>query len=187
MAKRKSAKTIMKMGREKTIKTVFSGEDVFSNTKEAFSLYEKSRFGEIIGGKIHYSLTEALYLLEKKKIEVYEKKKKMNFEKFMTKTREIDARIQTKYTVFRDIRDRGYIIKTALKFGAEFRIYDKGVKPGEEHAKWILYPVRESDSLTWHDFAAKNRVAHSTRKNLLIGIVDEEGDVTYYEIGWIRP
>ena len=171
----------------KLIKAVFSGESVFSNTKEAFSLYEKSRFGESKDGKIYYSLPEALYLLEKKKITIYEKKKKLSFEKLMEKVQENDKRIQTKYAVFKDIRDRGYIIKTALKFGAEFRIYDKGKHPGEEHAKWILYPVREADSLTWHDFAAKNRVAHSTRKNLLIGIVDEEGDVTYYQIEWIKP
>lgn len=85
------------------------------------------------------------------------------------------------------MRDRGYTIKTALKFGAEFRVYDKGKKPGEEHARWILYPVRESDMLTWHEFAAKNRVAHSTKKNLLIGIVDEENDTTYYEIRWVKP
>ena len=47
--------------------------------------------------------------------------------------------------------------------------------------------VKESDTLTWHDFSAKNRVAHSTKKNLLIGIVDEEGDCTFYEVGWVKP
>ena len=85
------------------------------------------------------------------------------------------------------MRNRGYIVKTALKFGADLRIYERGVKPGEEHAKWILYPVYESNGLTWQEFAAKNRVAHSTRKKLLIGIVDDENDVTYYEIEWKKP
>jgi tRNA-intron endonuclease len=85
------------------------------------------------------------------------------------------------------MRERGYIVKTALKFGADFRVYDRGVKPGEDHARWILYPVKEGSTLTWHDFSAKNRVAHSTKKRLLIGVVDEENDVTYYEIKWVRP
>ena len=75
----------------------------------------------------------------------------------------------------------------ALKFGAEFRVYNKGVKPGEDHARWVVFPVHEGSTLTWYEFAAKNRVAHSTRKRLMIGIVDEEGDVTYYEIAWKRP
>jgi tRNA-intron endonuclease len=151
------------------------------------NLYGTSRFGELKQGKIIYSFPEALYLSEKSKISVYFKNKKMSFEKLIEKIHELDPRIHTKYTVFKNLRERGYIVKTALKFGAEFRVYNKGKKPGQEHAKWILYPVKESDILTWHDFAAKNRVAHSTRKNLLIAIVDEESDITYYEISWTKP
>ena len=60
------------------------------------------------------------------------------------------------------------------------------MKPGEDHAKWVLYIVKENEQLKWHDFTAKNRIAHSTKKNLLIGIVDEERDVSYYEIDWKR-
>jgi tRNA-intron endonuclease len=85
------------------------------------------------------------------------------------------------------LRKIGYVVKTALKFGADFRVYDKGVKPGEDHAKWIVYPVKESDFITWYEFSAKNRVAHSTKKKLLIGVVDGESDVTYYEIAWRKP
>ena len=87
---------------------------------------------------------------------------------------------------YKNIRNRGYIIKTALKFGADFRVYARGVKPGEGHAKWIVYPVHESSSLTWHEFAAKNRVAHSTKKRLMMGVVDDEGDIAYWEIRWLR-
>jgi len=173
--------------KEAKIKAVFTGSIIYSNKKSAFSLYEKSRFGEKKEGKIFYSFPEALFLLEKNKAEIKEKRRKLNFEKLMEKLKQQDKRIETKYMVFKDLRQRGYIVKTALKFGAEFRVYDKGKKPGQEHARWILYPVKEHDILTWHEFSAKNRVAHSTKKNLLIAIVDEENDVTYYEICWIKP
>ncbi len=196
--KRKAVKEPKKTAKKKTkakktkkvvkpIKAVLLGENVVSNAKTAMDLYSKSRFGEIVESKIQYSLSEALYLAERKRMEVYFKKKKLSFDSLMEKAREIDERVHTKFIVFRDMRKKGYIIKTALKFGAEFRVYDKGIKPGQDHAKWILYPVHESSGLTWHEFAAKNRVAHSTRKNLLIAIVDEEGDCTFYEISWIRP
>ena len=108
-------------------------------------------------------------------------------EAFLKKIRKIEPQFWTKYCVFRDLRNRGYIVKTALKFGADFRVYERGVKPGEEHAKWVVFPVHEGSVLTWQDFSAKNRVAHSTKKRLLIGIVDDEADVTYYEIRWMRP
>ena len=169
------------------VEAVFSGETIYSNKKEAFSLYEQSRFGEPKEGKIFYSFYEALFLLEKEKMKIKKNGKKIKFEELIAEIKKQDGKAETKYTVFKDMRSRGYIVKTALKFGAEFRVYDKGIKPGQDHAKWILYPVKESEVLTWHDFSAKNRVAHSTKKNLLIGIVDDERDCTYYSISWIKP
>lgn len=186
-AKTKRTKQIKKEEKKELIKAIFTGENIYSNKKEAFTLYEKSRFGEPKEGKIYYSFNESLYLLEKNKLEITESKKKLNFDKLLAKLKHLDTKIETKYAVFKDMRDRGYIVKTALKFGAEFRVYDKGIKPGQNHAKWILYPVKETETLTWHDFSAKNRVAHSTKKNLLIGIVDEERDVTYYVCEWTKP
>ncbi len=187
MAVKKPNKPEEKTERISKVKAIFTGESIHSNKQDAFTLYQQSRFGEQKEGKILYSMFEALFLVEKGKMEVSEKKKKMSFDRLMEKAKILDARILTKYLVFKDMRSRGYVVKTALKFGAEFRVYNKGAKPGDEHARWILYPVRESDVLTWHDFSAKNRVAHSTKKNLLIGIVDEEGDVTYYEVKWVKP
>jgi len=185
-SKKKVAKPTKKI-ETNIIKAVLTGKNVTSNSTEAKNLYSKSRFGEPVDEKIQYSLVEALYLLEKKKIEIKEKSKKISINKFKEKIQETDPEIQTKYAVFKDMRSRGYLVKTALKFGAEFRVYEKGIKPGQDHAKWILYPVHESQKLTWHEFSAKNRVAHSTKKNLLIAIVDDEGDVTYYEIAWTKP
>jgi len=173
--------------KSKKIKAIFTGESVYSNTKEAINLYGSMRFGEMIGGKINYSLVEAMLLVEEGKMDIYKKSKKTSSKKFLEECKDIDKKFLTKYAVFKDLRKRGYIVKTALKFGADFRVYEKGKHPGEEHAKWILYPVKETDILTWHDFSAKNRVAHSTKKRLLIAIVDEENDVTYYEVAWTRP
>ena len=161
---------------------------VVGSSDETREMYEKSRFGEKKEGKIFYSLVEGLYLLEKKKLKVLDGRgKEISVESFIKKVRRKNKGFWIKYLVFRDMRDRGFIVKTALKFGADFRVYDRGVKPGEDHARWVLYAVHESQAYTWHDFSAKNRVAHSTRKKLLIGVVDDEEDVTYWEFEWIRP
>ncbi|HLD55477.1 MAG TPA: tRNA-intron lyase [Candidatus Nanoarchaeia archaeon] len=169
------------------IKTYITGEIISTNDSEAYALYNKSRFGELVQNKIQYSLPEALYLTERNKIEIYFGKKILNFEGLMEKLKKIDKKIHIKYLVFKDLRDKGYTVKTALKFGAEFRIYEKGTKPGKEHAKWIVFTDHESNKLTWHEFSAKNRVAHSTKKNLLLAILDEEGSITYYEVKWVKP
>ena len=160
---------------------------IHSNSSEAFSLYEKSHFGEKTEGKIRYSFSEAVFLVQKNKMEILSKNKKISSKDLMKKIQKFDKRIQIKYPVFKDLRERGYVVKTALKFGADFRVYEKSRKPGETHAKWIVFADSETQKLTWHEFSAKNRVAHSTKKNLLLAIVDEEGDVTYYEVRWIKP
>ncbi|MBW6442166.1 tRNA-intron lyase [Patescibacteria group bacterium] len=163
------------------------GEVISSNASEAFALYKKSYFGEPVGEKIQYSLSEALFLSEKNKIVVIQKQKEVSFNDLIKKAQKFDKRINTKYAVFKNLREKGYIVKTALKFGADFRVYEKGAKPGQKHARWIVFTDHESKKLTWHEFSAKNRVAHSTKKNLLLAIVDEEGDVSYYQVSWIKP
>jgi len=167
----------------------FARERVITESSDAArDLFNTSRYGTMIeDGKVQLSLLEGLYLLEKGRLKIVEKKKDVTVESFLKLAKKVEPNFWIRYCVFKDIRNRGYIIKTALKFGADFRIYDRGVKPGEDHAKWIVYPVHEGEHLTWYEFSAKNRVAHSTKKRLLIGIVDDEGDVTYYEIRWVRP
>lgn len=154
---------------------------------EARALYDSSRYGEPLDKKFQYSFIESLYLLERGKLKIFLNKKELKYDDFLKKATKLEKNFWVRYCVFRDLRRRGYIVKTALKFGADFRIYDRGVKPGEDHAKWVAYPVYESSTFSWYDFSAKNRVAHSTRKKLLICIVDEESDVTYYSISWTRP
>ena len=172
------------------VKAYFSNERVLTessdNTRE---LYNQSRYGELLDdGRVQLSLIEALYLIEKKRVIAHDSRNNViDFEAFQKKAQKIEPNFWVRYCVFKDIRNRGYIIKTALKFGADFRIYDRGVKPGEDHARWVVFPVSESSSLTWYEFSAKNRVAHSTKKRLLIGCVDAENDVTFWEVRWLRP
>lgn len=169
------------------IKANLIGEKIISNTVEAFSLYEKSCFGEKISGIIEYSPIESLFLIQQSKMAVFSGKKLISFENLLKKIKKHDKKIETKLIVFSDLRKKGYIVKSALKFGAEFRIYDKGIRPSESHARWLLFTAKESEILHWHEFTAKNRIAHSTKKNLLLAIVDDEGDMSYYEISWTKP
>jgi len=158
-------------------------------TEEVRELHNSSSFGIMLeDGKLQLSLLEGLYLLQKKKIEIYDGKKKIvDQDSYLRKAKRLEKKFWIRYSTFKDLRNRGYVVKTALKFGADFRVYDRGIKPGEDHAKWIIYPVHESETLTWYEFSAKNRVAHSTKKRLMMGVVDDEGDVTYWEVKWIKP
>ena len=164
-----------------------SGNIISSNSQEAHSLHAKSYFGEPKEDKIQYMLIEALYLVKTNRMEILSKGKSLSEEKLQSKFQKLDKKFSLKYPVFENLRKKGYIVKTALKFGADFRVYEPGKKPGSEHAKWLVFVESEAKKMDWHEFSARNRVAHSTKKNLLLAIVDEEGDVTYYEVSWLRP
>jgi tRNA-intron endonuclease, archaea type len=188
--KKKETKVSETKTKKKVVNSILAGERVLTESSdEAREFYNQSRFGTIAGdGKVELSLLEALYLFEKGRLNVKsEAGRSIKSESYIKRARKVEPNFWIRYCVFRDMRNRGYIIKTALKFGADFRVYDRGIKPGEDHAKWVVFPVHEGSTLTWHEFSAKNRVAHSTKKRLLMGIVDNEGDVTYYEVRWMRP
>ena len=185
-----TAEETKKAKKKVVVKSILTGERVITESSdEARELYNQSRFGTLSeSGKVELSLLEGLYLLDKGKLAIKsESNRIITFETYLKKARKVEPNFWIRYVVFKDMRNRGYIVKTALKFGADFRVYDRGIKPGEDHAKWIIFPVHEASVYTWHEFSAKNRVAHSTKKRLLLAIVDEEGDVTYYQVSWTRP
>lgn len=169
------------------IQAYLIGKTISSNSKTAYQLSKKSGFGEKVGEKIQYMPSEAFYLLEKEQLEIISKEKKLFKEEVIKSLQKLDKKFEDKYIIFKDLRKKGYIVKTALKFGAEFRVYEKGRKPSEDHAKWLVITDKESNKINWHEFSAKNRVAHSTKKRLLIGLIDEEGKVIYYEVKWVKP
>lgn len=188
-AEKSNVKTYFETKNKKTIDAFFLKDNIITEcSAEARLLKEKSEYGSLLDdGRVQLTFIEGYYLLDKNKICIMHGEKKLTKEQFLKKCIRLEKNFWIRHAVYADIRNRGYIIKTALKFGADFRVYNKGIKPGEDHARWIVYPVKETSVLTWYDFAAKNRVAHSTKKRLLIGIVDEENSVTYYEIKWTRP
>ena len=141
--------------------------DLSSNSQQAFTLENNSKFGEKKQGKIVYSRYEASYLIETGKAAGKIKLK---------------ANEKNNYLVFKDLRKKGYIVKTGTKFGSEFRIYKKT----DKHASWLIEIKTDKDKTNYHEFISKNRIAHSTGKKLLIAIIDPEEDITYYEVGWIK-
>ena len=171
------------------IPCTIAGDFILSEDSDlARELFHQSCFGSLQHKRVALSFFEAMYLFEIEKISILDSRnKKLSHAVLLRRAQQKDKQFWTKYCVFRDLRSRGYVVKTALKFGADFRVYDRGVKPGEDHAKWVVYPVYESESMTWHEFSSKNRVAHSTKKRLLLAVVDEEGDVSYWETRWLRP
>jgi tRNA-intron endonuclease len=157
-----------------------SGNLFYSNKEEAIALASTSFLGELKNGKVNYSIYEVAYLLEKEKAELIDSKnKKISMKELVKKL----GKSYQNYVVFRNLRNKGDILKEGLKYGSDFRVYKAGDKPGKAHAKYLVYVIG-GKNINVLDFAAKARIAHSTKKILLLAIVDSEEDVSYYEVNW---
>ena len=156
--------------------------ELSSNSQQAITLAKTKKLGEFNQNKVIYSNYEAYYLIENKKANPYLKDKKISQKKALKILSKKDKEFQINYLVYKDLRKKSYIPKTGLKFGAEFRIYKKN-KP---HAVYLSLILTQKQKLNLKEFIAKNRVAHSTAKKLLIAIVDSQQDITYYEVNWTK-
>lgn len=161
------------------------GDIVIVDNEKAIRIHEKSHYGIIEQEKLHLSLIEALYLLEKDKIKIFKNKNQLNREEIIRIVQDKD--LMPKYLVFKDLRNRGYVVKTGFKYGSEFRLYERGKSPGNGHSHYLVKVVREEQNLPLKDLSSYVRVAHGVNKKLLLAVVDDEGDITYYQIEWTRP
>ena len=154
-------------------------------SKRPIALHEKSFFGKIEENYLHLSLIEACYLLEKNRLDIYENDAKCDLSSFIGLLKE--KNIYGKYVVYRDLKDRGYVIKTGFKYGSEFRLYDRGRSPGKGHSDFLVKIIYENFNINVLDFSSYVRVSHGVNKKLLLAIVDDDFDITYYNVEWTRP
>jgi tRNA-intron endonuclease, archaea type len=161
---------------------------LLEDSNPARLLHDRSRYGTKGADKsIELSLVEAYHLLGIDKLTVLDRRGTvLDRAEFSKRAHRIDPRFGIKAAVYTAARKNGYILKTALKYGADFRVYERGISPGDEHSTWLCYACAEHERMSMTEYVARNRVAHSTRKKLLLGIVDTEGSVTFYENGWVK-
>lgn len=167
--------------------TITKGRVWVTDEKEAQEL-SKRGFGEEKDGKVMLSPEETMFLKEKRKsFVVSDGKKEYDFDGLMKKFTKIDKEFPRKYIVYRDLRGRGYVVKTGFKFGTHYRVYGRGVRPGEAHAIWLVHAVPEEFKCDFHTFSGKIRLAQNVRKKMIYALVDKEGDITYYKIERFSP
>ena len=162
-----------------------SGDLVIVSEGNIAKINEKSHYGNMTEDGLELSLIEALYLLEKGKLEVNIDSNDVTIEKLIKLIRGQGS--FTNYIVFKDLRNRGYIVKTGFKYGSEFRLYERGKSPGEGHSNYLVKVASENSKFMMSDLSSYVRVAHGVNKKLLFAVVDDENDITYYNVEWTRP
>jgi len=155
-----------------------AGQVVFPSASELMEIRERG-FGDLRGKKLVLSPHEAFYLLEKGRITVANRKgEKITFEDLVKSLSGRKAEIWVKYLVYRDLRDRGYIVRQCPGF--DFEIHGKG--PMRRYLS-IVYEGGEADLKT-----LRKLLKRSTRekKELILAVVDRRTDIVYYSLEFLR-
>lgn len=166
---------------------IFLKEDriIVDDVPAAGRLLQKG-FGKKVGpgGMLELSLIEGLYLLGRGSIEITDGEREISAGDIIKIALEED--FQMKYKVYSDLRERGHIVKTGFKFGAHFRVYERG-ESLSSHSKYLVHAVPEKEVYSFHEVSRIVRLAHGVKKEILFAVVDEEGDITYYKIERVTP
>lgn len=164
---------------------ILSGTKVIVGDNETKSFLKEKGFGEAKGSRYEISLIEALYLLENEKIEITDGKKSLKFEDVLKAGNRIEENFYAKYTVYSDLRNRGLLVRTGLKFGTDFRVYERGSNI-KSHSRSLVHVIPEEYTCSFPEIARAIRLSQGVNKSMIYAIVDEEGDITYYQIERVK-
>lgn len=130
------------------------------------------------------SLIEAYYLLEKEYITIFDVKdnKELKKKDFYKIAIEIHHKFEEKYKIYKDLREKNYVPRPGLKFGADFVVYRLG--PGLEHSLFMVHVLPHNSEITAVDMVRAGRLATSVRKKFVIA---NPMTNSYYFFEWFKP
>ncbi len=162
------------------------------NIEDSKKLFSQGYYGKPIGipkPKIEeitvpliLDLIEGYYLLERKKITIYQSKKKVTNKKMLEICKKEYLDFDKKYLVYKNFRDKGYIVNPGIKFGCDFAVYQKG--PGIDHAPYLVQVYNNKDSISTTGIVLAGRLATTVRKQFILAISNGKDKVDYLALDW---
>jgi len=160
---------------------------VVRDRTEASQIYNKGYYGYTLsGGSLELELLEALYLVESSRLEVQADGRTLSLAELTAAAAAAHRDFEIKYIVYRDLRSRGYVVKSAGE-DFDFRVFPRGGTPTSSPTKHWVAAISERATFDVEAFMAVLERSERTRKELLLAIVDEEGDLTYYRADRTTP
>lgn len=166
------------------------------NIEDGRRLYREGFYGKPLGiskpkipdfnAPLILDIIEAVYLVEKNKIEVYRAGRRMSLEELKEHASKAYAKFEEKYHVYRDLRERGFIVTPGIKFGSDFAVYRLG--PGLEHAPFIVQVKTREETLSALEIIRSGRLATTVKKYFTIVVPDiKTKSNTHILFEWFKP
>ena len=155
------------------MKATFDGTAVRLG-KDGRALYEQSGYGRPDRQGLRLSPQEALYLLHRQKIAFDDLTFDTLFAEFADQSNFLRS-----FLVYRDLRERGYVVQTGPH---DFRVFRRGEKPGTGESLYLVRVLSERDPVRFEKLIEEVVASRNMRKQYVLAVVDDEDELTYYEI-----
>ena len=162
--------------------------------KDSQNLFKHGYFGKPIGipkpktdeinVPLILDLIEGCYLQEISKIKIYKNNKKISLNEIIKICKKEYHNFDKKFQVYKDFREKGYVISPGIKFGCDFAVYQKG--PGIDHAPYVVQVYNKSDVITSTGVVLAGRLSTSVRKQFVLAIPKGKSHVDYLALDWWR-
>lgn len=162
------------------------------NIEDSRKLFSQGYYGKPIGipkpkieeidAPLILDLIEGLYLLENKKITITKSKQKISVEQLTDICKNEVHEFDKKYLVYKNFRDKGYIINPGIKFGCDFAVYEKG--PGIDHAPFLIQVYTRNESISATGIVLAGRLATTVRKQFILAIPKGKNKVDFLALDW---
>ena len=154
---------------------------------EASQIYNRGYYGDpISGGGLKLTLLEALYLVEADRLQVTSGGKPASHERLLRAANGAYQNFLILYVVYRDLRQRGYVVKENRE-PMDFMVYPRGGGPKKTPSLFWVAAISERAVFDMGALIHQLRKVSSLRKKLLLAVVDEESDLTYYGVKEVFP
>ncbi|BAJ51287.1 tRNA-intron endonuclease [Candidatus Caldarchaeum subterraneum] len=163
------------------------------DVEQARQLYRLGFYGKPLGipkpkdmnfdAPLVLDLVEALYLARQRKLRILRGGVEVSPKEFEEYASSVEPNFPTKYRVYSDLRDRGFVVLPGIKFGSDFAVYRHG--PGIDHAPFIIQIKKGDEKLSALEIIRAGRLATSVKKHFTISVPAEE-KVVYLMFEWWR-
>jgi tRNA-intron endonuclease len=167
---------------EVKIKGLAMEKGVMVSEKEDVDELSSRGYGVKENKELSLAFYEALYLMDKGILEVEDGKgEKMDFRRLLQRYESLDENAWAKYLTYRDLRNRGYVVREGFGLGVDFRVYERG-EYCKDTAKYLILSVQEGKPISLEDLTNALKNCQSLKKELILAVMNRRGETVYYSV-----
>tara|TARA_B100001559_G_C16422456_1_gene585718 strand:+ start:92 stop:664 length:573 start_codon:yes stop_codon:yes gene_type:complete len=141
-------------------------------------------YGEKYEKEFFLNSFETLYLTYIKKLKVSKAKKNILFDELIQIYKKNENDVFTKFLIYRDLRNHGYVVKNGFGFDSDFLVYTKG-HFGKNGAKYLVFALNEGTQKKIGYIQKNIEQITKMGKEPIIAVIERRGEVIYYKISKI--